>query len=235
MLPWDSEFFGFPIARIEACPADEESLGQAISTLRAKGVRLAYWQTGPEDAASNRAAEGNGGRLVNMRAEYSCELAAETSRIAGEPMGPAVTASDRDRLHELALQCGEQSRFRLDPAIPEERWASLYRRWMDESLAGTIADAVLVRRSDGAIAGMITVSAAARQGEIGLFGVAAEARGQGIGSALVDDAMRWFAANGCATARVATQGENRAARAVYQRAGFGLQRLVNVFHFWIEP
>jgi GNAT superfamily N-acetyltransferase len=80
---------------------------------------------------------------------------------------------------------------------------------------------------------MITVSADASVGEIGLFGVAAEARGKGIGSALLADAMRWFAAKGCTVARVATQGENRAAREVYRRAGFALQRLVNVFHFWI--
>lgn len=233
LLPWDSRFFGFPVALVEARPADDEALGQAISTLRSKGARLAYWQVDADDAASNRAAERNGGVLINMRAEYSCLVTADASGPASETMGSAVAESDRVRLHDLALQSGEQSRFRLDPAIPEERWATLYRLWMDESLAGAKAGAVLVRRRQGAIAGMITVAADGSQGEIGLFGVAAEARGQGVGSALLADAMRWFAANGCTTARVATQGENEAARAVYQRAGFGLQRLVNVFHFWI--
>ena len=201
--------------------------------LRSNGARLAYWQVDAEDAVSNRAAERCRGLLVNMRAEYSSAVTADASGLTSDMMGSAVAEGDRVRLHDLALQSGEQSRFRLDPAIPEERWASLYRLWMDESLAGAKADAVLVRRREGAIAGMITVSADASNGEIGLFGVAAEARGQGVGSALLADAMRWFAANGCATARVATQGENRVARAVYQRAGFGLQRLVNVFHFWI--
>ena len=171
--------------------------------------------------------------LVNMRAEYSCAVRPDAREPGGEIIGSRLAEGDLDRLHDLALQSGEQSRFRLDPAIPEERWASLYRHWMDESLAGKQADAVLVRRREGAIAGMITVSADATGGEIGLFGVAGEARGQGVGSTLLADAMGWFAANGCVTARVATQGENQAARAVYQRAGFGLQRLVNVFHFWI--
>jgi dTDP-4-amino-4,6-dideoxy-D-galactose acyltransferase len=233
LLAWDSQFFGFPVARIESRPADDDALGQTISALRSNGARLAYWQADPEDAESNGAAGRHGGLLVNRRAEFSRAVTAEAGDGGSEIMAATAGQDDHARLHDLALQSGEQSRFRLDPAIPEERWASLYRSWMDESLAGNQADAVLVRRREGRIAGMITVSAGASAGEIGLFAVAAEARGQGVGSALLADAMRWFAANGCADVRVATQGENQAARAAYERAGFRLQRLVNVFHFWI--
>ena len=233
LLQWDSQFFGFGVARIHAVPADDESLGVALASLKAEGIRLAYWQTDPEDAASNRAAAQHGGVLVNMRAELSAAVIVEGNDPDVEIIGTDAAEDDHARLHELALQSGEQSRFRLDQRIPEQSWATLYRLWMDASLAGEQADAVLVRRRQGRISGMITVSATGTEGEIGLFGVAAEARGQGVGSALLDDAMHWFAAKGCAVARVATQGENAIARRVYERAGFRLERLVNVFHFWI--
>lgn len=233
LLPWDSRFFGFPVARIEAVRAGEDGLRQILSELQSKGVRLAYWQADSEDEESRRAAERLGALLVNSRAELSREVRASENGPAPDSVGPVVAEEDRARLHELALQSGEQSRFRLDPAIPEERWASLYRAWMDQSLAGARADAVLVRRLDGRIASMITVSVRASEGEIGLFGVAAEARGKGLGSALLADAVHWFSGNNCTRARVATQGENQVALAVYRRAGFRLQSLANVFHFWI--
>lgn len=232
-LSWDSQFFGFPVARIAPARAGENCLAQTLSELRSKGVRLAYWQADPEDKESNKAAERLGGLLVNMRAELSREVATGENGPSPDIIGSAVAPADRARLHDLALQSGEQSRFRLDPAIARERWASLYRVWMDESLAGAQADAVLIRRQEERIAGMITVSARACRGQIGLFGVAADARGKGVGSALLADAIHWFSANNCTRARVATQGENHVALAVYRRAGFRLQSLSNVFHFWI--
>ncbi|TLM92968.1 MAG: GNAT family N-acetyltransferase, partial [Actinobacteria bacterium] len=55
---------------------------------------------------------------------------------------------------------------------------------------------------------------------LGRLAVSPEARGRGIGAALVAEAARWSAGVGCETLSLCTQSTNEASRALYARLGF---------------
>jgi dTDP-4-amino-4,6-dideoxy-D-galactose acyltransferase len=234
LLPWDSDFFGFKVARL----SEEDVRGDldaAVALLRAQDVRLAYLDLAHGDAELRERAFAAGANFINQRTLLGRGLGdAPDGSAAVSPTGNLVAPEDEKRLVELAWASAEQSRFRLDPRLPPESWRRLYRTWMERSLSGEMADAVLIHRHEGRIGGMITVRRAEDAGEIGLFAVHGEARGRGIGSALLAGALGWFAGAGCREARVVTQGENSAALSAYRRAGFDQIRLTDVYHLWIE-
>ena len=58
--------------------------------------------------------------------------------------------------------------------------------------------------------------------EVLSIAVAPQARGRGVGRALIRAALAQFAARGCAAARVAVWDRNEAANAFYRRCGFTL-------------
>jgi ribosomal protein S18 acetylase RimI-like enzyme len=97
-----------------------------------------------------------------------------------------------------------------------------------------LAKETLVVRQGNEVAGFITLGEKQGCGDIGLVAVAEKHRGRGIGSKLVQAALGWFSGQRHSRARVATQGANRTACALYERHGFGLEAAEDVFHFWIE-
>jgi dTDP-4-amino-4,6-dideoxy-D-galactose acyltransferase len=231
ILEWDSSAFGFAVARIEVLDHPVSQLPVAHLGLRKDRVTLAYWETPLGDPDCRRVADDCGGYLVNSRVLFETALGSAPAhhffQILSEPNGIQLEA-----LEKLALASGWMSRFALDPNFPNQLFEKLYREWWANSLNGQIADAILVSGEGDVIDGMVTVSARAGRGQIGLFGVDAAARGKGVGKKLLKDALDWFAINGCSTAAVVTQGENEAAMALYRSCGFTISRHDDVFHFW---
>ncbi len=231
LLEWDSNAFGFAVARMEALSDPISELPPLCAALREAGVRLAYWEAPVGDADSRRAAESNGGRLVSSRVEFHNDLNApqlqHSFRTLSQPNSSQLAA-----LETLALASGWSSRFALDPDFPSQLFEQLYHKWLENSLNGSIADAILVAGEGDMIDAMVTVSAKAGIGQIGLFSVSVASRGKGVGKKLLNDALAWFTHNGCSTATVATQGENAAAIALYQSCGFSVRTHNDAFHFW---
>ena len=229
-LVWDSEAFGFTVARIENIDDPAAQLPVVQAQLIADGIALAYWEAPHGDEPSRLAALRNGSELINSRVLLDIGL---TGQAASEPRTIVdPDPAQRCVLDELALASGWSSRFALDPRFPRPVFERLYRTWMENSLNGSFADAVIVAGEGDAIDGMVTVSAKGGQGQIGLFGVAATARGKGVGKKLLREALGWFAREGCARASVVTQGENEVALAIYQSCGFAISAHSDVFHFW---
>lgn len=230
LLEWDSEFFGFPIAKtsLQNEISDVSLLRDAIV---ATGCRLCYIYA--EDVAGNATAIAMGAKLVDRRTLLRRALSPKDGRKTGVCDGDIAIPSDLPRLRELALQSAQFSRFRTDPAMPTDAWVRLYERWADNSLAGTMADAVLVVRVAGEVVGMLTVGCRDGAGTIGLFAVDQTARGRGFGTALLDRGSAWFSEQGCTTASVVTQGDNLAAQRLYERAGYAIAEVTDVYHLWL--
>jgi dTDP-4-amino-4,6-dideoxy-D-galactose acyltransferase len=141
----------------------------------------------------------------------------------------------RPELVELAIMAGEYSRFRTDPQFPPELFRKLYRAWIERSVRGEIADIVLVASADTArMAGMVTASLAGSQGSIGLFAVAADVRGRGIGRALLSAAHRWMRTLGGTHSQVVSQRANQPASRLYQRMDYTIASVRDVYHFWLS-
>lgn len=234
LLQWDSDFFGFGVASLGDTPLRGAELRSALDGLRTRGVRLVYWAPPAADHAAERAGRAEHGRLVDRRTTYAIDLATIASRT---PSSAAISSYDQgaanDDLERLAIQSGRLSRFAVDPEIPRERFESLYRLWIRNSLSGELARAVLVARQAERIVGMVTLAEADGSGSIGLIAVDEGARGQGLGSALVQSALLWCRERDLRETTVVTQGGNLAACRLYEKHGFRCARVQTFFHFWL--
>ncbi len=249
-LDWECENFGFSVAQVSQADLSDAALVDTLRQARAAGVRLAVWPTGERrDVAAEIIAE-FGGRLVDRKATFTRplggSLAANGAREISDRERPAIlpytatTASPG--LTELAIAAGKYSRFNVDPTFPREKFQAMYRLWIERSVRGELADAVLVAATDPTDneeqvqrdpGGMITLAESGGVAQIGLIAVAGAMRGRGIGSALIDAAHRWMQTRGAGEARVVTQLENLPACHLYERAGYQLSHVQNVYHFWL--
>jgi dTDP-4-amino-4,6-dideoxy-D-galactose acyltransferase len=235
-LAWDSELFGFDVARLVR-PFDESDLARALRDLRAAGVVLAYAFVAADDEPAARAAEAHGGRLVDTKVTYSRTLAIEPDVRAPSARADVVEyeASDASpELERLALQSGAFSRFRTDPDVPREAFERLYRTWIRRSVAREIADRVLVvSERDASLGGLVTLRFDGATGRIGLLAVESDSRGHGYGRQLLDAAHDLYRERGCSSARVVTQAANAPACRLFETFGYEVAERERVFHFWL--
>lgn len=235
ILDWDSQFFGMTVARIVPEILAASELEQTITDMKNEGVALAYWASDPNDEESQRAGRVCGGFLADKKVTFVIDLeqalvSPETHDWSIEKYTDTVPSCE---LEHLALQAGIYSRFRIDPRIPVEKFAGLYRIWIQNSVSGQIADAVLVVRHSDHIVGMVTVGEKNGCGDIGLIAVDGSVRGKNVGGALVYAAQEWSRRRGLKLAQVVTQGENAAACRLYEKCGYRIGKIENVYHFWI--
>lgn len=232
-LPWDSEFFGFKIARLVPRRSGAAELRMHLEEQWEQGIRLVYWGSDPDDAVSQAAAAANQGLLVDRKTAF-------VRKLDGFVVRPSERYETRslpedgwsDELASLAVQIGQYSRFRQDRHFSTATWQRLYWTWMQNSIKRAIADDVLVIRDAGLVVAVVTVRARGNIGEIGLLGVQESRRGTGLGRALVDSAMGWFSERPLSYVRVVTQGDNRLACQMYKACGFIEESVENFYHFW---
>ncbi len=140
-------------------------------------------------------------------------------------------AADLPALKAIARTVHHDTRFYFDPRFPRERCDALYETWIEKSCGG-YADLVLVADLHGAAVGYCSCHRRGNEGQIGLFGVHADYHGQGVGSQLIREALRWFIEQGLERAAVTTQGRNIAAQRLYQKHGFMTQAVQLWYHRW---
>jgi len=238
-LPWDSDHFGFPVARLRGANPVADVLGEMLRTARQKDVHLVYWATDPEHEVPGWMLREFAGRRVDQKATFACRLAPGADEEIAIPTSYEVSeippGQPSRRLVGLAWEAGAHSRFRADPRIPAEAFRRLYEVWMTRSTLRELADVVLVISQAGEAdnpLGVITLSVRDTAGTIGLVAIAREARGNGLGSRLLRAAHRWLVRRGVQTVSVATQLGNRPACGLYEKCGYQLVDLKETYHFW---
>ena len=88
-------------------------------------------------------------------------------------------------------------------------------------------------RNANELLGLISLGTKEKRGDIGLMAVASNVRGRGIGQLLMQDAERCFVERGYAIAQVVTQRANNEGCRLYESCGYRVERIDNVFHFWL--
>ena len=235
LLPWDSDFFGFTVARIEAPQPDE--LAKTVTAMATYGVVLAYWSVDPEDVAANAAAASAGAFLADRKVTYAInadDMRRRHDSLLSVGIEEYASAEPAPELVQLALGAGIYSRFLVDPRMPSTVFPKLYTIWIRSSVNKTIADAVYVARDAGRIVGMVTVGEKLGRGDIGLLAVDPATRGRNLGLALVARAQEWALDRGYAVAQVVTQGANAGACRFYEKCGYRIDRVENIYHFWMD-
>ncbi|MFN2196061.1 MAG: GNAT family N-acetyltransferase [Anaerolineales bacterium] len=233
-LTWDSSFFGRRIARLRGQLHSEADLKNALLWCREQEIDCLYALIDADEIGTRRDLEEAGFRLQDIRITLKYVFGIQNLQATQDEMFMREAApADLAQLEQIAASSYRLTRFYNDPNFGSEQASDLYRTWIRNSLAG-YADLVRVAEVDGAAAGFITCHIDHEQssGRIGLVGVAENARGSGIGSTLVRDALLWFRQHQLVSVQVVTQGANLPALRLYERAGFSIRSVSLWYHRW---
>lgn len=236
LLQWDSDFFGYPVARVQAAVTPDD-LPAVQAELIQYQIRLAYWSVRPEDTVVQGCLARLGAQLVDKKTTFVKTLNHEPPKGAATAAVSEYTAETLSpELRVLAIQAGLFSRFQVDPRIGYDKFVELYTLWMEKSVRRELAEDVLVvcdnDKPNQPVIGVATVGQKAGVGDIGLVAVAEHYRGQGIASALMQACDQWFYYHHYTKTQVVTQGDNAAACKLYGKAGYTIGQVEWLYHYW---
>jgi glycosyltransferase involved in cell wall biosynthesis/GNAT superfamily N-acetyltransferase len=226
ILAWDTEFWGFPVARVLAERLDRQEARRAAAWSDGAGVRCTFLLADGDDGDTAEAARAVGFWPVDTRITLRRPAAgAPAEPRPGSPTTRPATEVDRDELTRLARDAHTDTRFFFDRNFPRQRAAELYERWLERGFGGDRE--LLVAEEGGRAIGYVLL--ATEPPGIDLIAVAADARGRGVGKALVEAAVARFPGS---PVSVVTQGRNVAAIRLYEAAGFRAASSSVWYHRW---
>lgn len=232
-LDWDSDFFGYPIGRINARQLNSHNLTQLVNEARAGGFQLLYLFANPADQLSNESAKENKAKLADQKVTFrivnnKMEFACIDQHIIDYP-----TQQPSAKLVELSLQSGVYSRYKIDDHFKHNEFEKLYRAWIENSVSKKIADHTFVYIEDGKELGVVTAKLRPEGAQIGIIAVDEHTRGKSIGSKLMNHLLAVLKSKHIPLLDVATQVNNTNACNFYKKLGFEVHTLENIFHIWL--
>lgn len=233
LLAWDSEFFGFRIARIKQTHLSNADISAINAWVTAEKIDCLYFLAESDDAHSVRIAEENHFALVDIRLTLDVSLKSDYPALEGAIR--SAQAVDLDRIRAISSASYQNSRFYYDAHFPTEKNNQLYVIWVEKLFNHAITNPEnhhIFVADQGDVAGFITCEIKNSMGEIGLFAVDSAYQGGGLGGALITAALAWFAEQGITHAQVVTQGRSIIAQRAYQRAGFKTRQVQLWYHRW---
>lgn len=229
-LPWDSDFFGFEVGRLDVSTG--VTLDQIREAVNASECRCLYmfvpneWYSGACDPdSSRRMLSAMGACRYDVRTTYAKAIVPLASLDMGD-----VALEITSRLETLAITSGKYSRFFKDERL-RPFFNDLYKEWLKKDF---LNGRVFIHRFADEIDGITTVSCNEGSGTIGLVAVDAKSRGRGIATTLLQNVDTWLWSKDIKTVAVTTQGENIAARRLYEKTGFTVVSQVEVWHVWTD-
>jgi dTDP-4-amino-4,6-dideoxy-D-galactose acyltransferase len=232
LLDWDTEFFGFPVARVVRSTLDEGSARGIDDWCSGHGIRCLYFLADADDAGAIRVARDHSYRQVDVRIGLRHDL---------DPLPEGtgvrirdVLPGDVDALAELARRSFRDSRFYHDGGFPRERCDELYATWIANG-AHDPECWTLVAELDGP-AGYQLISPPADDGiaSMQMLAVDESVRRRGVGRALLAAGLRRAHDQGASAVETATQERNEVSLRAHHALGFRRMPSAIWFHKWFE-
>lgn len=221
-LEWDSAFFGKKICRVDAELSD--SLNAICNLMKTKGMDLCYIFSNDKLIPFEK----EGAVLVDEKTIFSKEVSVDS--LLDTRKVKSYKGGMTDQLRKLALLSGTYSRFRID-SILSQKFNDLYTIWLVRSLKREIADDVLVFYENNEKAGFVSYKIIDDRCVIGLIAVDEKYQGLKIGTTLLRAVEEICLTTGIKRIDVATQGLNRQACAFYEKAGYLVSKVENIYHY----
>jgi len=231
VLPWDSEFFDLRIGRVISPVLTPADTAAAERWARHNRVVVLYALVDINDHASRASVEASGFRAVDTRLTLRRTVGPPVAAVEDVPIRQAA-ASDAHALGALARQSHRNTRFYADGGFDRDRCDELYAVWLVQALSEDDA-IVFAAVDDGVVTGYFSLhQLSSPECRVGLVAVAPEARGRGVGRALMAAAVRSAAQHGAKEMSVVTQGDSTVAVHYYESAGFRPVRAEVWYHRW---
>ena len=231
LLPWDSEFWGLRVAKVNASTLHAADYSAVRAWCRHHDVRCLYFLADGEDEETLMTAFEHGFQFVDVRTDMERALPGNPS---GHPSDVSYAQpEDLDELKRIARISHSSTRFFKDRRFPRESAQELYARWIvrDQEMGGLL---VCREPDSGKPTGYLSVfpekDSAAR---ISLLAVDPDHRGMGIGRRLLNAAIIAMAPSHMVI-RVATQGITPPVLRLYEGTGFRVREARIWYHKWFE-
>ena len=228
-LSWDSQCFGYKVGEITTSYTNfKQAIAQAIE----EKYDLLYLRAKPEDTQMNVLAQNFQGVLADEKITFIKKISEENAYKSqatlyqSDVLDPQILA--------LALQSGEFSRFSMDKNFQKGEYEKLYTAWIKKSLSKEIAKEIIVYERDNKTVGLLTIHQEEQKACIGLLAVEKAYQNQGIGKELLVKASEIAHLWNTSHLQVISQKMNSKAVIFYEKAGFQVEKIENIYHFWLS-
>lgn len=229
-LTWDSQFFGYPVARINLDKEGTDKLENLFLDLESRKIRVTYFYIPSKEKELINRISKKGVLFVGQKVELS-----KTTEKHGRFSNNIIEFNGDDineRLIELVLQAGRYSRFRLDRNFTQNEYQKLYIELLSKSIKKIIAIKTFVAIKESFIIGVTTLGEKGGCADIGLVVVDENYRGQGIGYDLIHLVDTVAFEMGIKKIKVVTQLKNKEACRLYEKCHFNIENITNTYHYW---
>ena len=222
-LKWDSDFFGFGIAKL--LPGRIEKINEYAKNNK---IRLVWCLANIKKSKNINLLEQNGFEFVDLKITFSIESHLKKTK--------AVHLARKEDIFDLKKIAHKafvkDSRFN-HKNIDKRRVDKFYESWVEKAVEGTFDDCCFVTKTKGGIAGFATYKRiGSANSSIGLIAVADGYRGLGIGSKLVSRCVDFAYEEGRNALTVSTEGKNIAAQNFYIKNGFAITKIESWYYKW---
>lgn len=226
-MSWDSDFFKKKIGRMLADNPD--NLPTLLEEAKKEDYRLIYVFGNKDFFVKDEILQQFNGKLVDRKVlfEKNIENRKAQSIFISEYTENELTSE----LEELAYISGEFSRFKSDDNFQKDDFYRMYKSWIENSVKKQIADHIFIAKENETVRGMATLKVDYEKGHIGLIAVASETRGKGYGKALISACETELLNRGISKLEVPTQSDNVQAVKFYEKCGFKIKEITNIYHF----
>jgi len=227
LLKWDTEHFGMKVGKLvlNGIPAYDD-LREEMSAAKREGFDVLYLKDVklPDDYLNDNIV------LADEKVVYA-QTIKECDYLQDGHVKSILHKELDARLLSMALQSGGHSRYYTDKRFPLDVFLNLYETWITNSLNATIATDVIAYVDGNRVDGFITYKQKDNQVTIGLVDVDNTVKGKGIGSKLMQSFLSLFPVG--TKIEVATQLANGAACHYYEKNGFTVESVTNIYHLWL--
>lgn len=248
-LPWDSSFFGVPMARIDYVVAAPDAaalrtaaLAATLDACREAGIPHVTARVDVEDVGAVALLEQHQFRLMDALVTYRIRPP-KAADVLVRDLGAVreYEPADAEVVLDIAREAfaGYVGRFQHDHHVPADRAEAFYLEWTRKGLAGEMADQRFVAiGGDGDVIGFLFFrrrEPASSIGGVPIYGGglgACRRNRPGAYGALIRAGALWAEAHG-AVAETQTQNYNFPVIRVYEAAGGTYVRAEYTLHAWL--
>ncbi len=226
-LVWDSVFFNLRIGRADIVSKEDRMVLVSQKEALKEDFDLVYVFSshGLGFPVANA-------KLMDEKVVYSLLDMSHSKPNQNVTLWDCGKGTTDDLLH-LALVSGQYSRFKLDESLPAGSYERLYSRWIEQSVNGILATEVFCYMVDEIPRGLVTLDIKKGIGVIGLVAINEDFQHRGIGTAMMQHVIHYAWMKQCSQLSVATQLDNIPACRLYEKSGFLVESITDVWHWWL--
>lgn len=226
-LVWDSDFFNLRIGRADIVSKEDHKVLVSQKEALKEDFDLVYVFSshGLGFPAANA-------KLMDEKVVYALIDMSYSEPNRNVTLWDCGKGTTDDLLH-LALVSGQYSRFKLDESLPTGSYERLYTRWIEQSVNGVLATEVFCYMVDEIPRGLVTLDIKNGIGVIGLVAIYEDFQHRGIGMAMMQHVIHYTWMKQCSKLSVATQLDNIPACRLYEKSGFLVESITDVWHWWL--